>query len=116
MQTIKVQVRGGLNIAPNTVEAPMPTIDNVRLAYSGKPGCMCGCLGNYRVNPKFVEEAEANRGYGYDEEEISERSVKNVIAKLLKAGAQTDEGKEKSYLFAETATRTYVVYFADVVK
>lgn len=116
METITVGLRGGINIAPNTVEAPMPTLDNVRLAYSGKPGCMCGCNGNYRVNPKFVEEATANRGYGYDEEEVNAKSVKMFIKRLLEAGAYTDEGKEKSYLYAELPGRTYVVYFADCVK
>jgi predicted transcriptional regulator len=77
---------------------------------------MCGCLGKHKVNPAFVAEAAENRGYGYEEEDISQRSVKTVITKLLKAGAQTDVGKERQYIFAETATRTYVAYFAEGVK
>ena len=116
MNTMKVKLRGGLNIAPNTVDAPVPTIDNVRTVYSGAHGCMCGCLGKHKANPKFADEAGSNRGYSFDEEDISQRSVKTVITKLLKAGAMADEGNEKSYLFAETPSRVYVVYFTDAVR
>jgi hypothetical protein len=39
------------------------TPDMVREVYSGKQGCMCGCLGKYSVNPAHKAEADSERGY-----------------------------------------------------
>lgn len=109
---LNVAVQDNTGKVVNTVEIATPTIDNVMKVYSGAHGCMCGCLGNYRVNPKFVAEANKDRGYDYDADDISERSVKTIITKLIKAGATTDEGNEGQYIFAKTDTRIYVAYFA----
>lgn len=67
--------------------------DTVR-AYSGKPGCMCGCNGNY------------NEG---------ERARKMALTALLKNPAAKLQGWKESggdagCLFLDTATRTRVVY------
>lgn len=98
------------------VEVTEPTIDNVRSVYSGAHGCMCGCIGKHRYNPAFIDEASAARGYAVQEDEVSARSIKTVITKLKKAGAMVDNGDKNSYVFAETATRIYVVYFANSTK
>ena len=99
-------------ITENTVEVVEPTIDNIISVYSGKPGCMCGCNGNYRYHPEMVEEAGKRRGYAVDEDEVSARSIKTIITKIKNAGALVDEGNEGKYIFAETATRVYTAYYA----
>lgn len=108
---MEAAVRNVKGESVGVVEVVEPTIDNVISVYSGAKGCMCGCLGNHRYNPAFVEEAAKRRGYSVDEDEVSARSIKTVITKLKKAGPQTDEGNEKEYLFAEAGNRVYVVYF-----
>lgn len=107
---MQATVRTICNSDTGTVEVAEPTVNNVISVYSGAHGCMCGCIGNHRYNPTFIKEA-ANRGYGIDGDEVSERSVKTIITKLKKAGARVDEGNEGQYVFAETATRIYVAYF-----
>lgn len=87
------------------------SVEDIYVAYSGKKdACMCGCSGNYRVNPEHVDYAEKDRGYGYSEEEINLRSVKMIINKIKKFGPRRDPNSD-NYVFAETETRIYVAYF-----
>lgn len=58
------------------------TSDIVYSVYSGRPGCMCGCLGKYRYNPKHRFEAGLERGYKIDDEECSSRSISIILNKL----------------------------------
>ena len=71
-------------------------MDTVR-AYSGKPGCMCGCVGKY------------NEG---------ERARKMALTALLKNPAvrlQTwrPSGGDAGCLYVETATRNRVLYLTE---
>ena len=71
-------------------------MDTVR-AYSGKPGCMCGCVGTY------------NEG---------ERARKMALTALLKNPAvrlQTwkPSGGDAGCLYVETATRNRVLYLTE---
>lgn len=74
----------------------MLTVDMTGSVYSGKPGCMCGCRGNYKD---------------------SERARKMAITSLLKNpdSRLQDFGKEfvngdAGCLYVETPTRIRVLY------
>jgi hypothetical protein len=70
----------------------MLTVDQTTRAYSGKRGCMCGCLGKY------------NEGL---------RARKLAITQLLKDPAvklQTWAGDTEGCVFVETASRNRVLY------
>lgn len=70
----------------------MLTVEQTTRSYSGKPGCMCGCLGKY------------NEG---------ERARKLAITQLLKDPSvelQTWDGDEEGCLWIRTKTRSRVLY------
>ena len=83
----------------------------VQSVYSGRAGCMCGCRGRHRYNPRHVEEAEADRGYEIDADEVSSRSCSIVLGKIKRApGACVQDG---SILYLETEDRCLAVYLTD---
>ena len=90
---------------------PNLVFENVMKVYSGKHGCMCGCQGKYTVNSNYVEQANAERGYPYDEDEVNDRVVKGMLTKMKKMVLLTDEDEEDNYVFAETDNRIYVAWF-----
>lgn len=63
---------------------------DVLTAYSGKPGCMCGCNGSYRVTSANRELATKDRGYGYDDEDVSDRAVARILRKVQKGAEPGD--------------------------
>lgn len=70
----------------------MLTVDQTTRSYSGKPGCMCGCNGDY------------NEG---------ERARKLAITQLLKDPAvkfQAWADDAEGCVYVETATRNRVLY------
>lgn len=70
----------------------MLTVDQTTRSYSGKPGCMCGCNGDY------------NEG---------ERARKLAITQLLKDPAvkfQAWADDTEGCVYVETATRNRVLY------
>ena len=78
--------------------------------YSGKPGCMCGCNGRYKMASAHAELAGTERGYAVDDEDISDRSVKIIFNKIMKNPAHKyDAGANCVYV--ETETRNLVAYF-----
>ena len=70
----------------------MITVDQTTRSYSGKPGCMCGCLGTYNT---------------------SERARKIAITQLLKdpnVEFDTWSNGEEGCLSVRTATRQRALY------
>lgn len=61
-----------------------PTIkrENVLMVYTGKRGCMCGCLGNYRYPKANAELGAKRRGYELRPEEINEGQVTRVLKEM----------------------------------
>lgn len=59
--------------------------EHVLMVYSGKCGCMCGCLGNYRY-PKTdaagLVHLGSLRGYVIKPEEINDAQVTRVLKKM----------------------------------
>jgi hypothetical protein len=70
----------------------MLTVSQTTRSYSGKPGCMCGCNGQYKE---------------------SERSRQLAITQLLKNPAvrfDAWDDDQEGAVFVETATRNRVLY------
>ena len=89
------------------------TLADVVKVYNGKIGCMCGCNGKYKVATAHREYADKNRGYAYDDEDISDRSVKIIFNKVMKNPNKVVQGnivyvEDRS---AGYAGRIHVVYF-----
>ena|SRR5690348_4415596 len=54
------------------------SIEHVAKVYSGKPGCMCGCNGNYRyLSAEYFQRF--GPGYGTAEEEVNPQQVKKLL-------------------------------------
>lgn len=66
------------------------TVADILKAYSGKPGCACGCRGNYRVTPQNRKEADADTGYAYGDEEVNERQVTRVLREIQAAATHIE--------------------------
>jgi hypothetical protein len=87
-------------------------LEDVVSVYSGKPGCMCGCLGIYKYSSIHQEYASENRGYKVEESEISDIAVKRMFNKFAKNLDQVKQYKGIDYIyFIDTDTRTNVIYF-----
>lgn len=61
---------------------------DIRVVYSGRQGCMCGCKGKYNVNLIHLAEAEKDRGYAYGDDERNQHMVTKVL-RLLQADERT---------------------------
>jgi hypothetical protein len=58
----------------------MLDISKIVKTYSGKIGCMCGCLGKY----SYTQDGAEKHGPGYDvSDSVNERSVKIIAKKVL---------------------------------
>ena len=79
-------------------------ISNIAKVYSGKIGCMCGCLGKYSYNE------------GVDREEwqgaVNVRSVKIIAGKVLR-NPNANRTESQEYVFVEDRknNKIQVVYF-----
>lgn len=51
------------------------TSDMITRVYSGRPGCMCGCLGSYWTNPKFKDASSSV---------CDTRQVSRILNRILK--------------------------------
>lgn len=63
------------------------TVADILQAYSGKPGCACGCNGSYRVTPESRKEADESRGYPHDDSDVNASQVKRVLNYITLAAA-----------------------------
>lgn len=87
-------------------------ISKIVKVYSGKPGCMCGCVGKYSYNPEHRDLGSERRGYDVKDEEVSLRSVKIIAKKVLtNPDVKWDDAPNPEYAYVETDTRNLVVYF-----
>jgi hypothetical protein len=58
------------------------TANDVLTAYSGKPGCSCGCIGTYRILAANRKEAEEDSGHAHADEDVNPRQVSRVLHKV----------------------------------
>ena len=63
-------------------------------AYSGKPGCACGCLGTYAITAESRKEADKDRGYDHGDEDVRPEQVKRVLKQVQKHAALTGYGEK----------------------
>lgn len=94
------------------------TTDDVMQVYSGRPGCACGCKGEYRYNPSTMTIAKivADRGYEIEDDRTGRsfnlRQVKralNLLQAAERIGTQI-EGGDGFFFWDDTPNRTYTVY------
>jgi hypothetical protein len=86
------------------------TIDNVSSVYSGKRGmCACGCAGKHTYSTTHKAWASKDRGYEVGDDEVNDRTVKNIFNKVM--NAPNMEMIDNEFAMFDTETRTYVVYF-----
>ena len=56
------------------------SISKIVKTYSGRIGCMCGCLGKY----SYTQDGADNFGPGYNvQDSVNERSVRIIAKKVL---------------------------------
>jgi hypothetical protein len=87
----------------------MLNIDKIVKTYSGKLGCMCGCLGKY----SYTADGAKNHGPGYNvDDSVNERSVRIIAKKVL---ANPNAEWEGNYVFVEDRVKgtIKVVYFKE---
>ena len=64
------------------------TVGDLLKAYSGRPGCACGCNGKYRVTAASRPEADVDRGYPHDDDEVNPRQVTKVLRQVQLSAAE----------------------------
>ena len=86
--------------------------------YSGKNGrCCCGCSGKHTYLTVNRVAAGLNRGYKVDDDELGDRTVKNVLRRLQRAHASGEEVNAGDNHFALVAgQRLRVVYMLESVE
>lgn len=85
-------------------------------AYSGKAHhCCCGCAGKHSYASVWRMIASRARGYRVEDEEINDRTVKLIAAKVTRAIFEGSKpiNFSSDCVSVESSTRTYVVYFAE---
>lgn len=86
------------------------TPDMVLSVYSGRSGCMCGCLGTHKYNPLYPQEAAKARGYEIDPEEFSSRSIALILNKIKKSAKTEIQDGYILHFRDEERKRQYAVY------
>ena len=97
-------------------ETPLAVdLSKVAFAYSGRPGCACGCRGNYRYASAHREWAEKNQGHAIEDSDVSDRSVALTVKKInsLIAAGEGTVMIDPAFISVDTETRSYAAYFAD---
>jgi hypothetical protein len=81
---------------------------NVYKVYSGKNGCMCGCLGKY----SYTAAGAVEHSPGYDvTDSINERSVKIIANKVMRdPNKKIEDGGQFAYSLQ--GERILVAFFA----
>ena len=85
--------------------------EDIKKSYNGKPGCMCGCNGNYAIASHYGIEA-ANKDSGWDaHDKCSDRSVKIAVNKINKAIEAAEGGlyddHHNTYVFEDGTELEY---------
>lgn len=110
LQNVEAQV-----LAEKRATAKRIDVNTVGKVYAGRPGCMCGCLGKYKVAPQHLVWANKDRGYAYSDEDgdISMRSVKLIVNKMNQYPELLEWADNGQYVYLDLDTRVYAAYFAN---
>ena len=82
----------------------MLDVSKVAKVYSGKRGCMCGCLGKYSYNEGVPHEDWQG--------DVNVRTVKMFTRQLM---SDPDVKYEDDYMYVERNGRIKVAYFKESV-
>ena len=85
-------------------------VENVFKVYSGKPGCGCGCRGKYYVNPAHREFADKERGYAYDDDEVTITQVQRILHEMQAAELAAPGSVEVNEKAAHGTDGTITIY------
>lgn len=90
---------------------------DVMQAYSGRPGCMCGCKGKYFVHSAHRALAAEDCGYAVDDEDVQDGQVTRIL-RLIQAEHANDEksvevAEDGQYVHWSNGKRVYCVYLAE---
>jgi hypothetical protein len=89
----------------------MLNVDKIVKTYSGRIGCMCGCLGKY----SYTADGAANHGPGYDvQSSVNERSVK-IIAKKVLTNPNVEYAGNIAYVEDRVKGTMKAIYFKETV-
>lgn len=77
------------------------TTADILQAYSGKPGCACGCNGTYVITAESRKEADTSRGYPHSDEDVNPNQLKRVLKQVQKHAAMTGHGEKCEADYAE---------------
>ena len=99
------------------------TVADIRQAYSGRPGCACGCRGKYSCTPDSPEAKDGDK--------VNARTVTMILRKVQAAAAvdpyivdlnRADDmgwnvADDLQYIMAQVSpTRVYTVYLMSVAR
>lgn len=89
-------------------------VSDVMCVYSGRAGkCCCGCAGKHYANPSHLEAATADRGYGYDPEEVSAAMTTKVLRLVQAHEAEVEVSDANGFVdhvAVVVGKRLYVAY------
>jgi len=95
---------------PATTTAPREIdLAQVATVYSGRPGCCCGCRGKHTAASAHRAWAAKNRGYDFDDDEVSDRQVRRVARIMNEHAGQLEWSG--NHAFYDAGTRWYIAYF-----
>jgi hypothetical protein len=67
--------------------------EQILKAYRGKHACMCGCKGRYFVRADKRAAADKERGYAYEDRDVSDVEVTKVLRELQASkGVEAQDG------------------------
>lgn len=81
----------------------------VSRVYSGRPGCACGCRGNYRATKAWAHAHPEVAEYRKVVNEVQVKKVVNILRENLNVAKSY-----KNFLYIENLNgRTFTVYFKE---
>jgi len=91
-------------------DLPKINWNDISEVYSGRSGCMCGCKGKYTPTVIGRVKAGKKRGYAYDENDASDRTVEMMVNKVRVLGKKYGIEVGQNYYFVDTGNHYYAIY------
>ena len=90
----------------------MLDISKIVKTYSGRIGCMCGCLGKY----SYTQDGADNFGPGYNvQDSVNERSVR-IIAKKVLANPNVQWQDNMAFVEDRVRNKIQMIVFKEQVR
>ena len=86
--------------------------ENIVSGYVGKPGCRCGCNGDYFYTNHNKIIGGKERGYVVEDFELNDLKVKRIVNKLLKNYSGVENIDDYIFNF-EVGNRVYTIYLKE---